>query len=738
MDRASAPWPRVCCGHSSQCTAGERTPLSPLPPTPACSSPHSCSSSGVPAADSSIQLQNEEEEAQEYIVDFVKSTRRDQESKMKFLASISLLCRASLQGRYQSPTSHELLKKLEALMQKEAFDSTDTMMWQQALLATAALSEYRENLLDNHLYKHIGGTFSLVASETISQRTPFYDQILKTLDSVLEVLICGASQRSCIFITEKILQALLPITASEDTAKRRKSVEWTVRLTNYLSPSSMLQHLNERHSMQCFSRSKPLEFLGQAIGYLALSCAEEDQEISCRAFQALCNFKRFLLVRQSCSAKYEDAQIPLEQEGTNTSWPMELSDEIVAAGSFLLPHERYHLVLIVLRNVAQERVSNMQVIANTLKLVLSQSCLKLTKVDDLVQIIYRQLMLVTRRSLRDMLMQTLLQMAQLHSWDVTTSLLRISITGDIDTSLQLQGNPRTSGNCPDKTCYGQDGPTDAQLCHHATTEAMWNTLVCEPSVSGAILKSLLLIQHTNMAHNTFGTKCNCHLLLTVAIVMRMVFLVPANQSNIRKLLEELFMAVVLQISFTMKRPKEGCCCFEIWKKEAEDRVVNRRRCMVRTMQAFFHFLGGDSLVEDIKGKAAWDMLMSPCDYPTGIRVLSRVLKHKERVCCASICEEAVGTIQSYEDICAIVVFTEVGLVASVSSPRAGRGKRGCMHEAEGRWQGFHCLPSERCPALVPCPEPSLSSAAVLGSYSAPGVFQLLDCSRFKTADSLVL
>lgn len=35
------------------------------------------------------------------------------------------------------------------------------------------------------------------------------------------------------------------------------------------------------------------------MGYLALSCAEEDQEISCRAFQALCNFKRFLLVQQS-------------------------------------------------------------------------------------------------------------------------------------------------------------------------------------------------------------------------------------------------------------------------------------------------------------------------------------------------------------------------------------------------------------------------------------------------------
>lgn len=140
--------------------------------------------------------------------------------------------------------------------------------------------------------------------------------------------------------------------------------------------------------------------------------------------------------------------------------------------------------------------------------------------------------------------------------------------------------------------------------------------------------------------------------LQVAIVMRMIFLMPSSQSNIRKLLEELFMAVVLQISFTMKNPQEGCCCFEIWKKEAEDRVVNRRRCpapacwclpwarararlppvtmlcsvcrcVMRTMQAFFHLLGGDSLVEDIEGEGAWNMLMSPSDYLTGIRVLSR-------------------------------------------------------------------------------------------------------------------
>ncbi|KAM9533847.1 uncharacterized protein ACIB01_012804 isoform 1-T3 [Guaruba guarouba] len=170
--------------------------------------------------------------------------------------------------------------------------------------------------------------------------------------------------------------------------------------------------------------------------------------------------------------------------------------------------------------MAQERVSNIQVIANTLKAVLTDPCLKLTKVDDLMQIICRQLVLVTRRSLWDTLMQTLLQMAQLHCQDVTTSLLHISIPGDIDVALQLQGNPRTSENCPDKSCYGQGGPADSELWHHTTTEAMWNMLVCEPSILSRILKSLLLIQHTSMSHNIFGTKRSCRLLLTVSVRMR--------------------------------------------------------------------------------------------------------------------------------------------------------------------------------------------------------------------------
>lgn len=42
---------------------------------------------------------------------------------------------------------------------------------------------------------------------------------------------------------------------------------------------------------------KPLEFLGCLMAQLALSCTEEDQEMSCKAAEALRAFHRFIRLR---------------------------------------------------------------------------------------------------------------------------------------------------------------------------------------------------------------------------------------------------------------------------------------------------------------------------------------------------------------------------------------------------------------------------------------------------------
>ncbi|XP_072716938.1 maestro heat-like repeat-containing protein family member 7 isoform X2 [Ciconia boyciana] len=81
------------------------------------------------------------------------------------------------------------------------------------------------------------------------------------------------------------------------------------------------------------------------------------------------------------------------------------------------------------------------------------------------------------------------------------------------------------------------------------------------------------------------------------------------------------------------------------------------------MQALFRCLGGGaSLVEDIARQGAWDMLMSPETYHTGIAVLTRVLRREVPACCVAASQEAVRVLlqrQAYQDIGAMTVFVEL-------------------------------------------------------------------------------
>lgn len=78
---------------------------------------------------------------------------------------------------------------------------------------------------------------------------------------------------------------------------------------------------------------------------------------------------------------------------------------------------------------------------------------------------------------------------------------------------------------------------------------------------------------------------------------------------------------------------------------------------------------------------------------------ARMLRHEEPDCCASLSEEAIiGLLerQPYQDIGAMTVFVEVGLVASAAPLRAGGGKLGCAHEAEGRGEAARALCGPCC------------------------------------------
>lgn len=64
------------------------------------------------------------------------------------------------------------------------------------------------------------------------------------------------------------------------------------------APSSLPQAVPFRKGNFFLFKEKPVQFLGQLMGHVTLSCAEEDQEISCAAAEALGALHSFVLLRQ--------------------------------------------------------------------------------------------------------------------------------------------------------------------------------------------------------------------------------------------------------------------------------------------------------------------------------------------------------------------------------------------------------------------------------------------------------
>ncbi|XP_075344626.1 maestro heat-like repeat-containing protein family member 7 isoform X2 [Mycteria americana] len=495
-------------------------------------------------------------------------------------------------------------------------------MWRQAVLAVAAMSKENKGLLDQHLCPCIRSIFCLAPAQSRdSQHASLDAQILRTLDSVLEVLARDASQ------VEKILQVLLPFTASQQVARRRKAVGRIACLSRFVMPSSMLEVSHLRDGNFFLFQAKPLQFLGQLMGHLTLSCAEKDQEISCGAAEALRAVHGFILLREACYAAREDPKLRVEREGPSTFWAKEPADEAPVFGRFLFQTERTSFLLTVLRGIVHPRVSDVQLIASVLEAVLRYPCSELNKVEEVVWTIHAQLACVSQKPLKDILMKTLLQVALLYPQRVTTSL--------------LQASP---------------------YCDSAA-RAMWSTLASEPCLGDDMLKMLLWVQQTiGRQCRIVGERSYC-IFLAVARAMHEIFLLPSSRCCVQLLLEELFMAVVFQVSFGLSGPQQGCCSSGSQSREAECSPVHTLRSAVCATQALFYCLGGGaSLVEDIGRQGAWDMLMSPETYHTGIAVLTRVLRREVPACCVAVSQEAVRGLlerQAYQDIGAMTVFVEL-------------------------------------------------------------------------------
>ncbi|XP_074992541.1 maestro heat-like repeat-containing protein family member 7 isoform X2 [Calonectris borealis] len=271
------------------------------------------------------------------------------------------------------------------------------------------------------------------------------------------------------------------------------------------------------------------------------------------------------------------------------------------------------------------RVSDTQPVASILEMVLRDSCSGLTKVDEVVQTIHTELAHVSQKPLQDILRRTLLQLAHLYPQEVTTGL--------------LQASP---------------------LCD-STARAMWKMLASEPCLADDVLKRLLLIQQKGTRQHHCEAELVCCNFVSLTGAMHEIFLV-ASRCCVTLLFHELFMAVILQISFSLKDLQQNWSSSGSQSREAEHHAVCSLRNAVSTTQALFHWLGGDSLVEDLKRQGAWHMLMRPKTCHTGFSMLARALCHEAPAYSTAVSKQAVTCLlqrQDYQDVGAMAVFVEL-------------------------------------------------------------------------------
>nr|XP_047912368.1 uncharacterized protein LOC125181574 isoform X4 [Anser cygnoides] len=569
--------------------------------------------------------------------------------------------------------------------------------WQAAYAIT---ERSKENLavLSQHLGPCINTICSLAPErERGKLDASVYAQILKSLDSVLEVLVCASPGYTATTL-EIILQALLPFTESQKAAVRRCAVGRIARLSEVLVPASLVQvrswwfrqtlstpspfpgvssapaqpsyrcpssHPQDlsRHRAGtvnlCPFQTKPVPLLGQLMGCLALCCAEEDHDISCASAEALHAIHRIMMVRQSYMMTPAHPKLRLEEECPSTFLPKETANEMTVFGSFLLPIERRAFILTVLEGMTQPRVADTKVVARVLDVITDS---QMEEVPWVMQIIHDCLVSVSKESLLDSLNRTLFQITSLDPEHAVQGLLEAFPWCD-----RYGAHPSTSGTAQDAQGRhrprggGWGGPTDSMLCLCRVATAMWQTMVSEPRVAEDVLRSLLM-QRTGPEHDGFGPQHSCVRSWAVTSAMHKIFQLPSSKGVAQSLFHKFYVAVLFQISFTHECTLQD---FSMSSSQTGERMWppgSFLRTAVMTMRALFQHLKGAALVEDIQTQGGWDMLLSPETFHTGVAVLTRALRSKAPLYCASMFEEAVTGLcqrRKHKEIVAMAVFTEL-------------------------------------------------------------------------------
>ncbi|XP_064360509.1 maestro heat-like repeat-containing protein family member 7 [Dromaius novaehollandiae] len=508
-------------------------------------------------------LSREDEEALEFIRDFVSGRQKEEVQKLKFLASICTLCRGSSSkalswGLDVFCCRYELAEHIKVLLEEEPLDQLGTAVRQQAMVALTAMSAVEpvlEGQKSSLLHACFRSVFLLPPKEDMEKLdTSLYSKTLESMDSMLEVLVLKSATSSLLEL-QHILQLLLPFTTSERAAVRERAVGRIGRLSNLLANYSSLEVWcpfgGVDESPTCSGKiSVPM--LGQLVGRLILCCAYEDAETNRGALDALHCLFRFVVQRKrrepfQDDAEHVECQKEVEAEDALClCWTSNISVIMRLFVKNLHPSEATDVIVTAMEGMRNCSSYSTVVATHLLNMFMLGAVSALEDVPRIIRCLYRNLKYVREFSARVTLNRTLCQLACSKPAEVTVSLLYCS-----------------------------------PLCN-STAMTLWKVLMAKPLVARDVLRELLsLLEERPLRRQSSCERDNsCILPLAATRALHAIVQEPACAQVVKAFFPQFFLALLFQMVFTAEFTRQEANIFLRECQRDESRACSHVRCWI--------------------------------------------------------------------------------------------------------------------------------------------------------------
>ncbi|XP_065435704.1 maestro heat-like repeat-containing protein family member 7, partial [Chrysemys picta bellii] len=458
------------------------------------------------------------------------------------------------------------------MLQHESVDSLTDMVRQQAMLTIMEMSRVKPPLQDlersSLLTACFSSVFSLPPAETMQgEEAALYTKTLRAMDQMLKALACE-NQEPRLLVVEKILEALLPWTASKEVHGRLRAVERITCLMKFMACQ-----------LEC-KEAEEFRVLGQLVACVTL--CHPEQEICRSSMEAFYHLYSFMLQLKSMTLanSEEHRQLLKDKQILYGSWDTlftNTSDITWMFGKYFNGSERMDFLCTAIDSMKDTSVHDSVVARHMLHEILMVPGPRLERVSEAVMSIYKNLDSISEPLSRKELFRTLLMLGNQYSEEVVRTLLGCSLSCD------------------------------------SVAAEMWRMLASHCQSIEKVLKELLNTLREQPLHHHHVSQREAPLAATRALYE--IFKEQNCRQQVKELFPQLSIALLFQITYIVE--------LSMHNQEDTPAPLSPVRCAVDAMQALLQCAGYRDQTTFIHKQGGWGMLVNADMHHEGVLVLAR-------------------------------------------------------------------------------------------------------------------